>query len=71
MSAGRKANPAKSVPSGIAKGKVAAASGKDTAPLPAGAPKAARTEFAPGTYYRQGVLVPGGPHKAMPRGRSR
>jgi hypothetical protein len=28
--------------------------------------------FAPGTYYRQGVLVPGGPHKGpMPRSKSR
>jgi hypothetical protein len=31
-----------------------------------------KTGFAQGTYYRQGVLVPGGPHKgSMPRSRSR
>ena len=31
-----------------------------------------KTPFAQGTYYRQGVLVPGGPHKgAMPRTRNR
>lgn len=31
-----------------------------------------KTEFAQGTYYRQGVLVPGGPHKGpMPRSRIR
>lgn len=31
-----------------------------------------KTEFAQGTYYRQGVLVPGGPHKGpMPRSRNR
>lgn len=34
--------------------------------------KSGKTEFAQGTYYRQGVLVPGGPHKgAMPRTRTR
>ncbi len=31
-----------------------------------------KAEFAQGTYYRQGVLVPGGPHKGpMPRTRNR
>ncbi|HEX7955268.1 MAG TPA: hypothetical protein VF523_19575 [Burkholderiales bacterium] len=30
------------------------------------------TGFGPGNYYRQGVLVPGGPHKgAMPRNKTR
>jgi hypothetical protein len=34
--------------------------------------KSGKTEFAQATYYRQGVLVPGGPHKgALPRTRYR
>ena len=40
-------------------------------PAKSGKPQG-KAEFAQGNYYRQGVLVPGGPHKgAMPRTRNR
>lgn len=75
MSAGRKAKPEKSLPT-LQSHELAAPTGKNTAspiksPAKPGEPER-KTGFAQGTYYRQGVLVPGGPHKGpMPRSRSR
>ncbi len=75
MSAGRKAKPEKSLPT-LQFHELAAPTGKNTAsPVKSlakpGEPER-KTGFAQGTYYRQGVLVPGGPHKGpMPRSRSR
>ena len=75
MSAGRKAksekSPAPRQP-GETLDKPAAAADKDAAsPAKSDKPEH-KTGFAQGTYYRQGVLVPGGPHKGpMPRSRSR
>jgi hypothetical protein len=67
MSAGQKMKPEKSL--SPAADQSAAAGGKETA-LPADSSK--KPGFAQGTYYRQGVLVPGGPPKsAMLRGRGR
>lgn len=75
MNAGRKAKPEKSLPT-LQSHELAAPTGKNTAspvksPAKPGEPER-KTGFAQGTYYRQGVLVPGGPHKGpMPRSRSR
>jgi hypothetical protein len=67
MSAGQKLKSEKS-PSPAAD-QSATAGQKETA-LPAESSK--KPGFAQGTYYRQGVLVPGGPPKsAMLRGRGR
>jgi hypothetical protein len=79
MSAGTKAKPEKSLaphqPEKIPD-QPAAAVDKDAASPPESSTKSSKPEskvgFAQGTYYRQGVLVPGGPHKGpMPRSRSR
>ncbi len=71
MSPGRKAKtkePSVPLPGkipGKSVGGTKAASAKSTQPE-------TTTGFAPGNYYRQGVLVPGGPHKsALPRTRNR
>ena len=75
MSAGRKESPEKSVlprltrknPDWPLMGVPKDAASQADLPV-----KSGKTEFAQGTYYRQGVLVPGGPHKgAMPRTRTR
>jgi len=79
MSAGRKESPEKSVsPSQSNKNpdQPATEVGKDAASNTDSSAKSVKperkVEFAQGTYYRQGVLVPGGPHKgAMPRNRNR
>jgi hypothetical protein len=74
MSAGPKQTPAKSVTPphsqniseqpGVVSGKVTAAH----IDMPAKTGKQERkAEFGQATYYRQGVLVPGGPHKSVPR----
>jgi len=75
MSAGRKAksekSPAHGQPGETSVQPASAAADKN-ASSPAKSDKPEKTGFAPGTYYRQGVLVPGGPHKGpMPRSRSR
>ncbi len=75
MSAGRKAKPEKSLPTPYPD-RPAAVADKNAASQPESSTKSGEPErksgFAQGTYYRQGVLVPGGPHKgAMPRSRSR
>ncbi len=78
MSVGRKAKPEKSLASlqpGKTPDRPVATADKNAASHPessirSGKPE--RVEFAQGTYYRQGVLVPGGPHKGpMPRVRNR
>ena len=75
MSAGRKTKPENSLPT-LQSHELAAPTGKNSvsrtkSPAKSGEPER-KTEFAQGTYYRQGVLVPGGPHKGpMPRSRSR
>jgi len=75
MSAGRKAKPENSLPT-LQSHELAARTGKNTASRTKSPAKPVeperKTGFAQGTYYRQGVLVPGGPHKGpMPRSRSR
>ena len=68
MSAGHKMKSEKS-PS-IPHADLAAAASNKEAALPADSSK--KSGFAQGTYYRQGVLVPGGPPKgATLRGRGR
>jgi hypothetical protein len=68
MSAGQKMKSEKSL--STPRSDQPAATGNKEAPLPAESSK--KAGFAQGTYYRQGVLVPGGPPKgAMLRGRSR
>jgi hypothetical protein len=79
MSAGMKVKPEKSIAPpqpGKIPDQPAAAIDKDAVSLPESSTKSGKperkVEFAQGTYYRQGVLVPGGPHKGpMPRSRSR
>ena len=75
MSAGRKESPEKSVLPRLTRknpDRPAMEVLKDAAAQADLPVKAGKTEFAQGTYYRQGVLVPGGPHKgAMPRTRTR
>jgi hypothetical protein len=75
MSAGRKAKLEKSLPTPHSD-RPATATDKNEASRPESSTKSGEPErksgFAQGTYYRQGVLVPGGPHKGpMPRTRSR
>jgi hypothetical protein len=75
MSAGRKAKPEKSLPTPHPD-RPATGAGKNAPPQAESPTKPGEPErksgFAQGTYYRQGVLVPGGPHKsATPRGRIR
>ena len=79
MSVGRKAKPEKSLAS-LQPGKTPyrpeATVDKNAASQPEPSIKSGKperkVEFAQGTYYRQGVLVPGGPHKGpMPRVRNR
>jgi hypothetical protein len=79
MSAGRKENPEKSVSPRQPKknpDQPATAVHKSAASPTDSSTKSDKPEhkaaFAQGTYYRQGVLVPGGPHKSpMPRSRNR
>ena len=79
MSAGRKAKPEKSLAPrqpGKIPDQAAVAVDKDASSHPESLTKSGKPEhkagFAQGTYYRQGVLVPGGPHKGpLPRSRSR
>jgi hypothetical protein len=67
MSAGQKVKSEKSL--SPAADQPASAGNKESA-IPAESSK--KPGFAQGTYYRQGVLVPGGPPKgAMLRGRGR
>ena len=79
MSAGRKAKSEKSlaphqsekIPEQSAVAVDKSAASPPEASTKSGKPER-KVEFAQGTYYRQGVLVPGGPHKGpMPRNRSR
>jgi len=75
MSAGRKAKSDKSLPT-LQSHELAVPTGKNTASRSESGAKSGESErktgFAQGTYYRQGVLVPGGPHKgSMPRSRGR
>ena len=75
MSAGQKSKPEKSLPT-LQSHEFASPTGKNTAspvrsPVKPGEPER-NTGFAQGTYYRQGVLVPGGMHKGpIPPRRSR
>lgn len=79
MSAGPKTTSKKSLAPGQPRkipDQTAAAVDKNAASHPDSSTKSGKTErkaeFAQATYYRQGVLVPGGPHKGpMPRSRSR
>jgi hypothetical protein len=75
MSAGRKAKSEKTLPT-LQSHQLEAASGKNAASRTESPAKSvepgSKTGFAQGTYYRQGVRVPGGPYKGgMPRGRGR
>lgn len=72
MSPGRKANTKKkSAGTGSGKAPAMSVAGKKAAPGQAAGAQTG-TGFGPGNYYRQGVLVPGGPHKgAMPRNKTR
>jgi len=68
MSAGQKMKSEKSL--STPRSQQTAAAGNKESALPAESSK--KPGFAQGTYYRQGILVPGGPPKgAMLRGRSR
>jgi hypothetical protein len=79
MSAGPKSNSKKSISPGqpgSIPDQIAAAVQKIAATHPGSSMKSGKperkAEFGQATYYRQGVLVPGGPHKSpMPRSRSR
>ena len=77
MSVGRKAKPEKSLapsPPGKIPEHPAVARDANAAPHPESSGKSGkpeRVEFAQGTYYRQGVLVPGGPHAKNPMARGR
>jgi len=79
MSAGPKSNSKRSTPPGPPRtipDQFAAAVHKDAASHPGSSMKSGKperkAEFGQATYYRQGVLVPGGLHKSpMPRSRSR
>ncbi len=79
MSAGPKTDSKKSIapdPSRTIPDQTAAAADKNAASHPDSSMKSGKperkAEFAQATYYRQGVLVPGGPHKGpMPRSKSR
>lgn len=79
MSAGRKESPEKSVSPRQPKrnpDQPATEVRKDAASHTDSSTKSGKperkAEFAQGTYYRQGVLVPGGPHKSpVPRSRNR
>jgi hypothetical protein len=71
MSPGRKANTKKSAVTGSGRPSANSVAGKKPAPGQAASAQT-WTGFGPGNYYRQGVLVPGGPHKgAMPRNKTR
>ena len=79
MSDGPKSNSKKSIPAGqpgTIPDRSAAAVHENAASHPGSSMKSGKperkAEFGRATYYRQGVLVPGGLHKSpMPRSRSR
>ena len=76
MSAGPKGKPLSSHPPRTMSDWTAVLVHKDATSQTVSSEKSGKPEgkagFAQGTYYRQGVLVPGGPRKGpMPRGRNR
>ncbi len=76
MSAGRKDKPLSPRPSQTMSDWSVAPVHKDAASQTNSSEKSGKPDnkavFAQGTYYRQGVLVPGGPRKGpMPRSRNR
>ena len=72
MSAGRKSNPEPSPAAWPFSEPAASAANPDTQSLSKSARPENKAGFAQGNYYRQGVLVPGGPPKSVTtRGKNR